>query len=142
MPAWFVGNGLRVDYARIGVHAAQEGGAGLSCIGPFGVEAGFGEMVSRIAGWVGDPDLPASAVWPEPWPVRENCPEGIGILVRHMQLTKEQYEGICEFAVDLCENPVFKEAVQLVARGLMAAPSIDHEGLEVLREATGIPELA
>jgi len=43
-------------------------------------------------------------------------------------------------AQDLVDLPLFQEAVQLVARAAMIAPSIDARGLQILREATAFAE--
>jgi len=81
-------------------------------------------------------NLPPNAQWPEPWPVRPNAPENIGVLVRELGLNKDQYEDICRIAEDLVSQPFFREAVELVARAAMIAPSIDAAGLETLRQVS------
>ena len=134
---WLIAPGLRVDGLAVDVHASTEGVMHSSRVGG---ELGIEDLIVSLVGWIGDPDLPERAMWPEPWPVRENAPEHVGTIVRRLGLSEGQYRGACELAIDLVEKPAFKKAVSLVARALMRAPKIDHEGLEILREAAGIPE--
>jgi hypothetical protein len=134
--AWFVG-GLRVDFARIGIHAADEG---IVRWGSVGGDTGAGPLIASLCGWLNDPDLPERAIWPPPYPPPEWSADHVGTLTKLLNLSREQYEGICRIAVELVENEEFKQAVELVARALMVAPSIDHEGLELLRAETGFAE--
>ena len=133
---WYF-DGLRPTYLRVGRHATEEGVMGVNRTGPLTPAS----LVVSLVGWLSDPNLPDGAVWPEPWPVREKAPEGIGVLVRELGLTQEQHERCCEIAEELVTEDTFLAAVDLVARAAMIAPSIDAKGLDILREAAGFPEL-
>ncbi len=86
------------------------------------------------------PPSPREGGSPEPWPPRLDAPERVGVLIRELGLTKEAYERCCgDLACEPVEDPDFQEAVDLVARALMLAPSIDHAGLEILREVARFP---
>lgn len=135
--AWILAPGLRVDGLAVGVHSLTEGIMHSSRVGG---KLGIEDLIVSLVGWIGDPDLPETAVWPEPWPVREDAPEHVGTIVRLLGLSEAQYLSACELAIDLVEKPVFKQATNLVARALMLAPQIDFEGLEILREAASIPD--
>jgi hypothetical protein len=134
--AWWLVPGLRVESVAVGVHATDEGVMNSSRVSG---ELGIGDLVVSLVGWIQDPDLPEGAVWPERWPVRPDAPEGVGRIVRQLGLSERQYQGACELAEELVEEPAFREAVDLVARALQIAPALDYEALEVLREAAGIP---
>ena len=134
--SWFV-NGA-VESAAIGIHANEEG---IVKVGP--MENGAANLLTRLVGWMQDPHLPAGAMWPPPYPPptgRGKDPDGVGWCVKHYGLSRETYEGVVEVAQELLDDPDFKRAIKLVARGLMAAPQIDAEGIEVLRAATAFAD--
>lgn len=124
---------MEVESLEIGPHANQEG---LVRARRVNRDLGIGDLILDLVGWIGDEDLPETAVWPEPYPPRLDTPDNVGWVTRALGLNREQYEGACEIAKDLCENEEFQEAVELVARAAMIAPQIDHEGLETLRALT------
>jgi hypothetical protein len=134
---WFLAPGLRVERVAVGIHARAEGAMHSSRVAG---KPGIADLVVSLAGWVGDPDLPAGAAWPEPWPPRPDAPDQVGALTRRLGLTQEQYEGTCALTEDLCREPHFVAATHLVARALQAAPRISAEGVEILRAAAGVPE--
>jgi hypothetical protein len=130
---WSIGR-RRPTSVCVGVHATDEGVMHSEWDDGRGLTAG--DLIVSLVGWLNDPDLPPRAVWPEPWPVRRDAPEGVGLIVHNLRMTREAYEGLCGIAEELVEDPYFREATELVARALMIAPSIDAECLEVLRQAT------
>lgn len=132
---WALGN-HRVEGPRIGDHAAEEGIAEMVRVG----EDGIADLATRVIGWLGDPNLPEGAAWPEPYPPRPNAPDGVGWAVEKFGLSQAQYEVGCKIAEELLEDPDFQEAVALVAKAAMLAPSINRKGLELLRELTAFAD--
>ncbi len=132
--SWFFE--VPVESVAVGVHSHVEGEMWTVS----GREIGPEDLIISLTGWMGDPNLPPDAEWPERWPVRENAPEGIGSIVRRLGLDQETYERLCGVAEQLVELERFKEATRLVARALMVAPRIDREGLELLREQTAFAD--
>ncbi len=131
---WFVGHG--VDSAAIGVHASAEG-----IVKTAPMENGAANLLTRVIGWIGDPHLPENAAWPPPYPPpTKHDPDGIGWCVRHYGLSQETYEAVCQIAQELLDDPDFRRAKALVARGLSAAPLLDAGSLEVLRAETAFAE--
>ena len=131
---WFVN--APVESAAVGAHAPQEG-----IVKTPPMENGAANLLTRLVGWLGDEDLPRNAAWPPAWPppVKHDV-DGLSWCVRFYGLSKETYATVVEIALELVNDPEFERAVTLVARGLMAAPRIDAEGLEVLRAATAFAE--
>jgi hypothetical protein len=136
---WFCG--LDVQRAAVGTRCNDEG---LVHIAPS--ENGAADLLTRLVGWMSDPDLPPGAVWPPPYPPPvDHDPEGVGWCVRRYGLSREAYASVCELAADLVQDDEFRRAVRLVGRALVAAPLIDAAGLQILREAAGFadePEVA
>ena len=132
--SWFVGR--EVKSAAVGVHALEEG-----IVETAPMENGVANLITRLVGWCGDPDLPENAWWPPPYPPpTEHDPDGVGWCVRHFGLSRHTYEAVVRIALDLLDDPDFQEAIALVARGLMTAPLLDAESLETLRGATAFAE--
>lgn len=133
---WAFGKG-EVLSASIGSHAREAGVARIRtplCVG---------DLVSRLSGWMNDPSLPPGAMWPPPFETlgtTKTDSEGIGYAVRELGLSSEAYERICGLTRELCENEEFREAVDLVARGLLLAPHLDRESLEILRAETAFAD--
>ena len=111
--AWYMGR--RVERAALDLYALDQGVVRYSCPER---DYGAADLVINMVGWLGDPDLPERAAWPEPWPPRINAPEGVGVLTRRLGLSQAAYERCCQIAEELVEQPAFKEAVALVARAL------------------------
>lgn len=132
---WF--GGQEVRSAAIGSHAPVDAAGNVKTVPS---ENGVAELLGRLLGWLNDPDLPEGAVWPPPYPPpvgKGRDPDGVGWCVRHFGLSKRAYEQTCELAGELAADPDSQRAVALVARGLLAAPQLDYEGLEILRVASG-----
>jgi hypothetical protein len=64
-------DGLDVDSVSVGTHSHVEGVMRWAATRK---ALGIEDVVVALVGWLGDPDLPEGAVWPEPWPVRETAP--------------------------------------------------------------------
>ena len=132
---WF--SNLAVESAALGVHSPGEG---IVRMAP--VENGIADLLSRLVGWIGDPDL-GDAVWPPKFPPPSNPDvEGVARCVRRHGLSKQGYEATCELARELCEDDSFRQATDLVARALMHVPLINREGLEELRQLTDFADEA
>ena len=131
---WLVGG--TVESAAVGAHAPTEG-----IVKAARLENGAAALLTRVIGWLGDPDLPPGALWPPPYPPpTKHDPDGVGWCVAHYGLSQHTYEGVVELALGLVDDPDFKASVDLVARGLAAAPLLDAESLEVLRGVTAFAE--
>lgn len=97
------------------------------------------DVVIRLIGWIGDPDLDERE-WPPPWPeAREERLENLGGMITKLDLTEEQYGKCSEQARRIAADPAFRRHVDLIASALAQAPVLDGESVQILREASGIP---
>jgi hypothetical protein len=96
------------------------------------------DVVIRLVGWMGDPDLERE--WPPLWPeARGERLENLGKLITELGLSEAQYEEACVIAHRVNRDAAFQHHVGLVASALAHAPVLDAESVEILREAAGIP---
>jgi hypothetical protein len=51
----------------------------------------------------------------------------------------EEYEQFCDLTRRLLESPDFQRLARLIEKALIQAPRLDHESVEILRKAAGIP---
>jgi hypothetical protein len=77
--------------------------------------------------------------WPPEWPVDEDEADGVGKIVRLLNLDEQQYRELVALAERLLADPDFQRLMYLIARALDAAPVLDRESVEILRIAAGIP---
>lgn len=102
---WF--GGQEVQGAAIGLHGPVDA-AGIVHTAPS--ENGVAELLGRLLGWLGDPDLPERAVWPPPYPPptgKGRDPDGVGWCVSRFGLSRRAYQETCRLAEELVENPHF-----------------------------------
>lgn len=97
------------------------------------------DLIVSIVGWMADDECPGT--WPPPWRrVAEVETDGVGALVKHLDLDEDGYREIVSLAEQLLADPDFKRLQGLIARALQLAPVLDGESVEILRRAAGIPE--
>ena len=65
---------------------------------------------------------------------------GVGWCVQYYGLSRETYEAVVGITLKLPDDPDFRHATEIVARGLSVAPLLTAEALEVLRAETAFAD--
>jgi hypothetical protein len=102
-------------------------------------DVGPQDLIINIVGWMADGEYPG--IWPPPWRLAKRMKvDGVGVLVRYLELDEAGYRELVDQAERLLADPAFQRLQGLIARALQIAPVIDGESVEILRKAAGVPD--